>query len=386
MRDLSFVTFSSSRQFDAVLESSDVEIRRERVERIDALAERVTEARPDAVLVSLEKDAQAVFEAVEKFLTPKPLLFFHGPADSALILRAMRCGAYEYIAPGPDAQAQLENAIRRAARETEAPAQSRRCSLIALIGSKGGVGTTFTACQLAGALARQGGRTALVDGHFRQGDVALYLDLSPRYDLASLATRGEPIDATYLHTAMVSHSSGVAVLAAPKSLEDAEAVDAACIDGVIGLLQSEFDWVVWDTPYDFDDRSLRVLDQASRIVAVTTPDVAALNRMRIQLDVLARLGRREEDVRIVLNRSESTAAVSTRDATEFLKRPVDARIPNDYRRASACVNEGRTLSEAAPRSSIEVAMNELATLVHTWCDRPQPAPRKRGLLDRLRGA
>ena len=385
MRDLSLVIFSPSRNFDATLESCDVALRRERVERIDSLADRVMEARPDAVLVSLERDAQAVFEAVEKFLTPKPLLFFHGPADSALILRAMRAGAYEYIAPGPDAQEQLVTAIRRAARETE-PAHSRRCSLIALIGSKGGVGTTFTACQLAGVLARQGGRTALVDGHFRQGDVALYFDLSPRYDLASLATRNEPIDATYLHTAMVSHSSGVAVLAAPKSLEDAEAVDVACIDGVIGLLRSEFDWVVWDTPYDFDDRSLRVLDQANPIVLVTTPDLAALNRMRIQLDVLARLGRREEDIRIVLNRSESTAAVSTRDAREFLKRPVDARIPNDYRRASACVNEGRTLSETAPRSSIDVAMNELATLAHTWCDRPLPAPRKRGLLDRLRGA
>jgi pilus assembly protein CpaE len=385
MRDLSFVIYSPSRRFDTALESSDVEIR-ERVERVDALAERVVETRPDALLVSLEKEPQAVFEALEKLLSPKPLLFFHGPDDSALILRAMRSGAYEYIAPGPDAQQQLVAAIRRAARETDAGSQGRRCSLIAMIGSKGGVGTTFASCQLAAVLARQGGRTALVDGHFRQGDVALYLDLSPRYDLASLATRDEPIDATYLHTAMVPHSSGVAVLAAPKSLEDAEAVDSVCIDGVIGLLQSEFDWVVWDTPYDFDERSLRVLDQASPIVLITTPDVAALSRLRIQLDVLARLGRRGDDIRVVLNRSESTASVSIRDANEFLKRPVDARIPNDYRRASACVNGGRTLNEVGPRSPIEVAMNELAGLAHTWCDRPLPAPRKRGLLDRLRGA
>src|SRR5262245_39468806 len=131
MRDLSFVIFSPTRHFDAALESSDAEIR-ERVERVDALAARVMEARPDAVLVSLERDPEAVFEAVEKLLTPKPLLFFHGPADSGLILRAMRAGAHEYIAPGPDAEAQLVTAIRRAARETEGPAQSRRCSLIAL--------------------------------------------------------------------------------------------------------------------------------------------------------------------------------------------------------------------------------------------------------------
>lgn len=385
MRTLSFLTFSPGRSFDAALESCDAESR-EHVDELDALAERVVEMRPDALLVSLHEVPQAVFEALDKLLNPKPLLFFHGPDDSRLILRAMRSGAYEYIAPGPEERDQLEAAIRRAAREVAGAAQVRQGALLAVVGAKGGVGTSFAACQLAAALARQGERTALVDGHLRHGDVALYMDLSPKYDLASLASRDAALDVTYLHTALVSHSSGVAVLAAPKHPEDAEAVDVRCVEGVIDLLRSEFDWVIWDTPHDFDERSLRVLDQANPIVLVTNPDVPALNHMRMQLDLLARLGRQGDDIRVVLNRAESTASVSARDVKEFLKRPVDASIPNDYRRASACVNQGRTLHETAPRSAIEVAVDELAALAHAWCNRPLPPRRRRGLLDRLRGA
>jgi pilus assembly protein CpaE len=148
----------------------------------------------------------------------------------------------------------------------------------------------------------------------------------------------------------------------------------------------EFAWVLWDTPRDFDERSLRVLEQSNPIVLVTTPDVPALNHTRMQLDQLARLGHHQESIRIVVNRSETGAAVSARDAGAFLKRPVDATIPNDYPRASACVNEGRALYDLAPRSPLERAFSELALLAHTWCGQSRPAPPpKKGLLGRLRG-
>ena len=386
MLGLSFVIVSGSRKFDAALErSSEVEVLA-RVERLDDLPQIVSEKRPDALLVSLESDPEAVFKALEKLLAPRPVLFFHGPDDSRLILRAMRSGGYEYIAPAPDEERQLFAAIQRAAPEMSASRPAKRASLIALLGAKGGVGASFTACQLAAALARLGGRTALVDGHLRHGDVALYLDLAPKYDFSSLSAGDDPIDGTYLRTALAPHSSGIAVLAAPKLPENGDAVSGKRIAEVLELLRLEFDWVIWDTPRDFDERSLCVLDQSDPIILVTTPDVPALNHARMQLDLLARLGHRKEAIRLVVNRVEPRAAVSARDAGTFLKRPVDASIPNDYPRASACVNEGRALSDVAPRSTLERAFSELALAAHTWCGHSTPAgPTKKGLLGRLRG-
>jgi pilus assembly protein CpaE len=386
MLGLSFVIASGSRKFHAALEQSgEIEIVA-RVGDLDDLVRIVDEKRPDALLVSLETNPEAVFKALDKLLSPKPVLFFHGPDDSRLILQAMRCGGCEYIAPAPDEERQLLAAIRRTAPEIAGARPVKQSSLISLIGAKGGVGTSFTACQLGAALARLGGRTALVDGHLRHGDVALYLDLAPKYDFASLATGDNPIDSTYLHTALALHSSGVAVLAAPKLPDDVESVSPKRIAEVLDLLRMEFDWVIWDMPGDFNERSLRVLGQSDATILVTTPDVPALNHTRMQLELLGRLGQRSEAIRIVVNRSEPRAAVSARDTEGFLKRPTDASIPNDYSRASACVNEGRALYDVAPRSAIERAFHELALVAHSWCDRPVPAPLpKRGLLGRLRG-
>jgi pilus assembly protein CpaE len=383
MPSLSFVTVCSEQASDLALQAIVQVDVLAHVDHLDDLAEAVADARPNALLVGLHENPREVFDALEKLLAPKPLLFFHGPDDSQLILQAMRFGAREYIAPGSDAENQLRAAVDRVAGEVTESSPPQQASLIALIGAKGGVGTSFLACQLGASLARMGGRTALVDGHMRHGDVALYLDLAPQYTISSLAMRSEPVDSTYMRTALAPHSSGVQVLAAPKRPEEADGVSVSCVEGVVSLLRSEFDWLVWDTPQDFDDRSLFILDQADSILLITTPDVPAMNHTRMQLELLERLGRSGGEIRIVLNRTERKASVSARDAKEFLDRPVDASIPNDYRRASACVNEGRTLHDVAPRSPLGQALGELALLNYSWSHRA--APRQRSLLDRLRG-
>ena len=382
---LTFVVVSPWREFDEALESSvHVEIRAH-VEELEDLVRTVELEHPDALLVALGENPQAAFAALEKLPTPKPLLFFCGPDDSQLIIQAMRIGAREYVAPAPDEKDQLLAAVERVARETSGSSLLQPAPLIAVTGAKGGVGTSFVACQLAASLAQLGGRPALVDGQLRRGDAALYLDLTPHFSFASLANRSEAIDPTFLQTILAGHSSGLQVLAAPKYPEEADVIGLECVDTVTRLLRTEFDWVIWDTPMDLDDHCAYVLDRATSILMVTTPDVPALSHTRTQLDLLKRLGHSSEQVRIVVNRIQRSASVSPRAAQDFLERPVDASLPNDFPRVSACLEEGRTLHDTAPRSALAKALNELALQTHTWCDRPSPAPVQRGLLERIRG-
>jgi pilus assembly protein CpaE len=384
---LSFLILSQKQDLDWTLESSRYIEIRAHVEHVTDLEEVVLHHRPDAILVALEKDPRVTFAALEKLPAPRPLLLFYGPDDSRLILQAMRCGAREYVTPGSDVGKQLTAAAERLARDHGRSAEAHRSALVAVMGAKGGVGASFVACQLSASLARMGERVALADGHLRLGDVALYMNLSPPYTFASLASRSEAIDSTYLRTTLDAHPSGVQVLAAPRRPEEADAIGAGCIERVADLLQSEFDWVIWDTPREFDDRSVSILDRADPILVVTTPDVASMHHARMQLDLLERLGRSPEDIRIIANRTERAASVSPREAREFLGRPADASIPNDFPRATACVNEGRTLHEVAPRSPLGKAMSELAALTHPWCGRPMPRARtrsRRGLVSCLR--
>jgi pilus assembly protein CpaE len=348
----------------------------------------VARHRPEAVMVDLGGDPNGVLGMLEQIPVPRPLLLVYGPDDKDVILRAMRLGAREYIAPGREAKDDLLLALERILRERgPETTKGARAPLIAVMGAKGGVGTTFVACQLSAGLAHRGAKVTVVDGHLRLGDVALYFDLRPRYTITNLATTADGLDAAYLQTVLASHRSGVQVLAAPERPEEADVISASHLDHALAILRSENDWVVVDTPRDFDEKSVHLLDQASSILLVTTCDVPALNHTRLQLDLLQRLGHSPHRVHVVVNRVDKNAPVQGKEIADFLDRKWDVRLPNDYPSASACVNEGRPLWELAPKSALREAMDGLTAAAHNWCERPLPEAANqssKGLFDLLR--
>lgn len=366
--------------------NAGVECRR-RVEDAAELAESVHDVVPELLFLDLGADPDAVLSAVEKLETPTPVFVFCGVDDSGLVRKAMRAGGREYISTDhEDLVDQLDATVLRLAAELPVQTPTRRAAVLAVMGAKGGSGATFVSCQLAAALAQGGDKVALVDGHLRMGDVALHLDLKPEYSLADLAAQAESFDATFLRTTLTAHDSGVSVLASPPRPEEADVVTLPLVERAVRLLVSDFDWVVWDIPSDFDDRSMLILDTADRILVVTTPEVPALSHTKTQLDLLGRLGRSPDTLRTILNRVDKRAPVSEKEARTFLGRDVDATLPNDYGRASACVNEGRTIGDLAGRSPLARAFAELASQVRGWCGRDDAESSQQGggLLNRLR--
>jgi pilus assembly protein CpaE len=386
---LSFVVATESGEIAEVLAHSERADLRDVVSEIETLAEAVQRSRPDALLVDLGPDPSEVLRHVERLRPPRPLLIVYGPDDSALLRRAMQLGAREYLTHGADAKDELLEALERLVRERQrGDAPTASAPMLAVMGAKGGVGATFVACQLAAGLAHRGSRVALADMKLRLGDAALYFDLQPQYTVSSLAGAAGRIDAAFLQTVLATHpGSGVRVLAAPERPEEADAVALEQTDHALGILREEFDWVVVDVAPDFDDRSVHTLDRASHILIVTTSDVPALNHARLQLGLLKRLGHPPTKVRVVVNRMDGRAAVQAREIDQFLHRKCDALLPNDYPTASLCVNEGRPLWEAAPKSALRAAFDELAEATHVWCGVPLPdgdAKKARGLRGLLR--
>jgi pilus assembly protein CpaE len=370
---LSFVVATEKGEIADVLAQSDRAEVREVVAEIERLGEAVQRVRPDALLVDLGADPLAVLPYLET-LRARAVLIVYGPEDSALIRRAMQLGAREYLTPGADTKDDLLSALERVARERErGRAADDVAPMIAVMGAKGGVGTTFVACQLAAGLAHRGSRVAIADMNLRLGDVALYFDLRPQYTMASLATATGRIDAAFVETLLAGHpSSGVQVLAAPERPEEADAVALTQTDQALALLRESCDWVVVDIAPHFDDRSVHVLDRASHILIVTTSDVPALNHTRLQLGLLKRLGHPAHKVRVLVNRMNGHAPVQGRQIDAFLHRKCDVLVPNDYPTASICVNEGRPLWEAAPKSPLRAAFERLVDATHEWCGVPLP--------------
>jgi len=294
--------------------------------------------------LDLSGDADKALGWIEALAEPKPPVLAGGPADPALILRAMRAGVLGYF-PGHAFDGELVRLAQRLQEEAAEKAPHKAGHAIAVLGAKGGVGCTTVACELAAGLAKRSGRVALLDGKPYFGDAALHLDFAPAYTLADVAAQADDLDGAFLATVAQRHeASGVHVVAAPASPEDADGISAAHVQRSLELLRTEFDFVVVDLPRITDETTLQCLDKADLVVLVTTAEVPALARARQHLALLDQLGHAGEKVRVVANRASRPGMLSDEDPVKAVGIEAAAYLPDEPQAAADSLATGRPVS------------------------------------------
>lgn len=350
----------------------------------------------DLVIAVLGENPEKIIAAVERIHAPKPALVFFGPeTNGEIILRAMRLGAKEYLSlnPSPEDLEAMINKLTLVPRKDDG--SKGPAPFVGVMGSKGGVGATVIASQLAATLQSAGFSTCLLDLNLRNGDVALHFNVDPIYTLMDVARREDDIDASIMRSIVTPHKSGMSILAAPLRPEDAEFISGAHVARALAILESEYDVVVVDIPRYWDDASLRALDHLSQLILVTSFDLPTLAHTRYDLDLLSRLQVANGKIRLVANRDSRNNVVSHAEAEKFLGRGLDFRIPNDYRTIMdsvstgtplCCGNKGKSGSSSkSERSEIRNAFEDLARNTMEWCGLTRiESPPPKGGLSRVR--
>ena len=322
--------------------------------------EMAASVKPDVVLMDINMPGMDGITATEKLAAEVPtaaviMMSVQGEAD--YLRRSMLAGAREFLVK-PFSSDELTASIRQVwAREKDkqrrfapavAPAETTRngsgepASVVAVFSPKGGVGRTTISVNLAVAAAQDGKRVALVDSSFQFGDVGVLLNLNPRNksiaDLAAELQAGEQYDS--LDGFLVAHSSGVRVLLAPPTPEQAELVNPTAVKQVLEALRGENDLVVVDCPSNFNESTLAVLDEADLILTLLTLEITSVKNMRLFLEVCEQLGYGPEKIRLVLNRADSTLGIRVADVEHSIGRKVDHTIVSDGRSVVYALNRG----------------------------------------------
>lgn len=146
--------------------------------------------------------------------------------------------------------------------------------------SKGGVGKTTTAINLAHGLALKGAKVLLVDSD-TQGQSGKALGIRPEVGLAELLS-----DKIEPEEAMVQVRDNLWLLAGGRSLAGAKReIDRRTFGGEMALaeamdsLEGKFDYVVLDTAPSLDILSINVLFYAEEVLTPVSPEVLTLQGM-----------------------------------------------------------------------------------------------------------
>jgi pilus assembly protein CpaE len=290
-----------------------------------------------------------------------------GEGDPASRVRGMRSGADDYLTR-PVHPAELVARTRRVlTRQSARPAPAApgttpeqapavhgtrvtaetmrppRGQVHAYYGAKGGVGTTTLAINTAIALNRALRRsTVLVDANLQFGDHRVFLDLGPERTSIVDAVTATAIDGDLLSNLVVHHPSGVDLLLAPPTPEQAELVSTERHDlaRVVETLRTLYDYVVVDLDKRLDDHTLDVIATADRLFVVMTADLSCLKNVRLVLQTMTQIGTPDDKVELLLNRSNAFTGINIKSIEGVLKRSVEHQVVNDYRAAISALNSG----------------------------------------------
>jgi pilus assembly protein CpaE len=343
-------------------------------------------------VVDLNRDPERAFAVAEeiklKFSNVR-LVMTSASGTPETILRAMRSGAEEFLTQ-PFNLAEVTksfDAIRKRI-DLHSTRAVERGAIIAVSSNKGGVGSTTLATNLAACLVNQNKSVCLVDLVLQFGSVTSFLNIEASYTILDLVKNLKRIDPLLLDGSLVKHASGIRVLAEPFYAEDARRITPADIDEILDVLAQSFDFVVIDTPKEFEEMLALVLDKANMILFVTEMDVPSLRSAHRAFELFERMGIYSNKIRLVLNRYVKSKLMTLESVEKALGVKVFWTLPNNYPVAIAAVNQGLSIQECDSKSDIAKSYSGLAdTIMETFVRSGMPKPeaeegKKAGILTR----
>jgi pilus assembly protein CpaE len=287
--------------------------------------------------------------------------------SSDTLRRAMRLGVHDVI-PADGPWTEVSDALLRALAETSVvqrvegggsgqPGSSGR--IVTVFSTKGGVGKSVIACNVATALARSGSNVILVDLDLQFGDTGIMLDLKPERTIFDAVQNYDRLDEDMLRGYLVRHSSGLQVLLAPVHPEDADAITVGRIGAILGMLRTLADIIVIDTAAAFDEVVLAAIDASDTVYAVATMDVASIKNTRVSLQKLDQLGYDGGRMRLVINRADSKVWLDAGEVEHSISAELVGKVPSD-RLVPRSVNRGVPVVVDSPRSAVARSLVDLA--------------------------
>ncbi|MEM9031342.1 MAG: AAA family ATPase [Pseudomonadota bacterium] len=328
--------------------------------------------------VNAKRDIAAI-QALRSILSPNvPLIGVARATDSLADVRQLTGAGVDDVIPDAmdtgELFGQLEGWVLKRSAELlrAAPGLATDAKVIAVARSRGGIGATTVAVNVADALlGRQGtfrkrttNKVALVDLDLQFGAVASHLDIDGGEATYQMILDGTIPDETFLDHSMVTHRSGVSVLPAPSSFVPLDALTNQQVARTIEVLRAKNDFVVIDLPLAIIDWLAAVIEHSDELLLVTDSSVPSVRQSKRLIDFFTaeNIGL---EVTMVINHEKKPVLAKRHhtEAAQVLEREFRHWLPFDPKSAREACDRGVPLSEAASQSGLTKALNRLGRSV-----------------------
>lgn len=315
--------------------------------------------------------------------------YFLKPMEPPKIIAATRglITKYEMARAAGDAPV---HGRRGASASAALPARSGRGKIITVFSLKGGVGTTTLAVNMAVAIKQlaPSTRVGLIDLSLEEGADAILLDILPTSTIVDWARENHAEATPYLlNQYFVQHRTGIGLLAAPPSPEQAETIRPDIVRSTLQLAPDAFDYIVVDTASTFSESSLIALEHAQAILLPMTPDMPTIKTAHNTMRILKAVNIGDDKITVVLNEIVPRAGLTRQHIEESLGKKTHM-IPHAGPMFIEAANHGMPLVTDEHQTPVTRALLDLAAGLcePETVETSTPSKARLGLFERLRRA
>jgi septum site-determining protein MinD len=234
---------------------------------------------------------------------------------------------------------------------------------IAIFSTKGGVGKTLIATNLAvslGFYARK--KVLLVDLDLQAvGDMSKFFNVLVRrsmLDLAEHLRQGLPyVNSKDFVTPIEKY--GIDLLPAVFNIRQTVHVDSHKIDSALEQLTKEYDYIIVDTGRAFSESLFAVFNHVNLILLIVTPDILSVYQTKWALDVLQSLHIPLNMIKVVLNRAQSLGGVIWQEVRAAVPCEIISRLPSEGKAVGFALNASTPVVIDNPHSKVSSAIRKL---------------------------
>ncbi|MDG1286366.1 MAG: AAA family ATPase [Rickettsiales bacterium] len=341
---------------------------------------------PKTLLIEIPsaKDAPELLDRLADVCTPSMRIIIAGDIDEFSFYSWLKSIGIEHYLLQPFDAKKLDETISMRA-EGEEEQKDTEAKVIAVIGARGGVGTTTIATNLAYLLAETyHHKTAFLDIDPYFGTAATAYDITPNHGLRDALDKPDRIDNLFLERVMIQHTDNLSVLSAEESFTEMVSSSASAAEALIGGLAENFAYTVVDLPCSLTSLTRSVLAQADHIVIVGELSLLSLRDI-LRLRDYFKSGLSQSEPLIVINR-KGLAGEHELTIKEFEKnygQTINTLLPFT-REAFSATSSGEMLVDVSKNTKLVGAMHALAEQFTDSEINDKPV-HKVNLLDKLLG-
>jgi pilus assembly protein CpaE len=350
---------------------------------MEDLVQQLNPARPVVAVFGPGFASPIGFQHVHRVTSSQPSLgvvFAVYELSTDVLQQALRAGARDAIVIGGEAS--LHQSVDRvgellagATTRVQAPAARTGAvgRLISVFSTKGGVGKTCIAINVAASMAKRSSEpVVLIDGDLQFGDVSVMLGLPPQNTVLDAAAAVQYGDKELVQTlASKDPATGLLVLPAPIEPMPTDALLPGEMVNICSALQEIAGHVIIDLPSVFNDYVLALIEASDDVLLVGSMDIPSIKNLKIGMQTLDLQAVAGPKLKLVLNHANAKVKLDVKEIERVLGLSANFPIPDDIS-VPISVNAGRPVVVDEPKSPVSRALDCIAESLLG----PTPAPKK----------